>query len=167
MLRVNGIHSDARTMCRKEKQNKNNNKPRHPTTVYPDETFICPFDLGNVITAACPLIAARRIDRPRCSWSPYPTPLRYASLKPSPKPTLPMAPAPYGNPSLMCITLGTANIFSLSQKGWFRMWHCLSPITGLAPQWPRRTKLVSLWDRSVWVEPCCEAALLEPSQELG
>jgi len=57
----------------KSKMKKKTNKPKpkkkntRQHNVYPDETFICPFDLGNVITAACPLIAARCIDQPRSS----------------------------------------------------------------------------------------------------
>lgn len=90
---------------------------------------MCPFDLGNVITAACPLIAARSIDQPWCASSPPPTPLSNGSLRPSPEPTLPIAPALYGNPTSMCITPGTEVAFFALKNGCFRTWSCFFSIT--------------------------------------
>lgn len=42
------------------------------------------------------------------------------SARPSSEPALPMPPAPYRNPTLMCITLGIANSFLLSKMSYFR-----------------------------------------------
>lgn len=109
------LRCPQRMQKREMKKKTNKPKPKKKNTrqhnVYPDETFICPFDLGNVITAACPLIAARCIDQPRSSQSPCLTLLSNALLRPNSEP-----PAPYGNLTLMCITLGTANSFLLPER---------------------------------------------------
>lgn len=42
------------------------------------------------------------------------------SARPSSEPALPMPPAPYRNPTLMCITLGIANSFLLSKMSYSR-----------------------------------------------